>query len=73
MRSFLLVYVTFMVAVSTINMVTLIIAFAVGHNILAASKNLDFDPEVFPNGYAGILCGIFASWGADLFMVRLFR
>ena len=71
MRNFLLAYVTFMVAVSTINTVTLIIAFAIGHNIL--TKHLEFDPNVFPNGLAGELCSVFASWSADAFMVRLFK
>ena len=70
MRNFLLAYVTFMVAVSTINTVTLIIAFAIGHNIFTKKK--DFDPTIFPNGLAGELCSVFASSGADAFMVRLF-
>ena len=72
MHNFLLAYVTFMVAVSTINTVTLIIAFAIGHNILTTKKHLEFDPSVFPNGLAGELCSVFASWSADAFMVRLF-
>ena len=40
MRNFLLVYVTFMVAVSTVNSVTLIIAFAIGHNIFTKKKRI---------------------------------
>ena len=75
MRNLLLVYVTFMVAVSTINMVTLIIAFAIGQNILTSNKDLESDLNniVYPNGFAGEFCSIFASWGADAFMVRLFK
>ena len=78
MRNLLLVYVTFMVAVSTINMVTLIIAFAIGHSILPVTSNKDLKSElinnaVYPNGFAGEFCSIFASWGADAFMVRLFK
>ena len=74
-----------MVAVSTVNTVTLIFAFAIGRNIF-----LDFDgdrdwpwkyspwvyelnPSTFPNGLAGALCTVLASWGADGFMVRLFK
>ena len=52
MRNFLLVYVTFMVAISTVNTVTLIIAFDIGHGL---------SQDTFPNGLAGILCVIFAS------------
>ena len=77
MRNFLLVYVTFMVAVSTVNTVTLIIAFAIGRKIFkmhtgpSAEDNASgLDPDTFPNGLAGALCAIFASWGADGFMVR---
>ena len=78
MRNFLLVYVTFMVAVSTVNTVTLIIAFAIGRNIFKLDTGFDappgneLSPDTFPNGLAGALCVTFASWGADGFMVRLF-
>ena len=76
MRNFLLVYVTFMVAVSTVNTVTLIIAFALGRNIFKMDTSFDappdngLSPDIFPNGLAGALCVTFASWGADGFMVR---
>ena len=75
MRNFLLVYVTFMVAVSTVNTVTLIFAFAIGRNIFIHSRVYDpeLNPSTFPNGLAGGLCAVFASWGADGFMVRLFK
>ena len=76
MRNFLLVYVTFMVAVSTVNTVTLITAFAIGRKIFkmhpgpgAEDNASGLDPDTFPNGLAGALCAIFASWGADGFMV----
>ena len=78
MRNFLLVYVTFMVAVSTVYIVTLIIAFAIGRNIFKLYSGIEdatvneLDPETFPNGLAGALCVMFASWGADGFMVRLY-
>ena len=71
MRNFLFVYASFMVAVSTINTVTLTIAFVIGHNIFTKSNALEFHPSIFPNGLAGELCGVFTSWGADAFMVSL--
>ena len=71
MRNFLLVYVTFMVAVTTVNTVTLIIAFSIGHNIFTNIN--EFSPGTFPNGLAGELCCILSSWGADGFMVRMFK
>ena len=76
MRNFLLAYVTFMVAVSTINTVTLIIAFTIGHSIFnygSLAADDEFDLALFPNGLAGALCIAFASWGADGFMVSLFK
>ena len=75
MRNFLLAYVTFMVAASTVNTVTLIIALTLGHKILNYDPRLDdgFDLDTFPNGLTGPLCVAFASWGADGFMVSLFK
>jgi magnesium-transporting ATPase (P-type) len=76
LRNFLLAYVVFMVAISTVNTVTLIIAFTIGRNILPFGKpgtlagNM-IDLLTFPNGMAGALCVTFASWGADGFMVSL--
>ena len=77
MRNFLLAYVTFMVATSTINTVTLIIAFTIGHSIFNFGSLLTEDEFAilgfailgFPNGFFGSLCVTFASWGADGFMV----
>ena len=77
MRNFLLAYVSFMVAASTVNTVTLIIAFAVGQSIFnyGSGNTTDngLDLVTFPNGLAGALCLTFASWGADGFMVSLFK
>jgi hypothetical protein len=77
LRNFLLAYVLFMVATSTVNTVTLIIAFTIGRNILPfgnsgpISTGDEIDLLTFPNGMAGALCVTFASWGADGFMVSL--
>ena len=74
MRNFLLAYVTFMVAVSTVNTVTSIIAFTIGHSIFSLTAlAADISFLSFPNGLAGALCMTFASWGADGFMVSLFK
>ena len=75
MRNFLLAYVTFMVAVSTVNTVTLIIAFTIGRSILntCSKAGNELNLATFPNGFAGALCLSFSSWGADGFMVRLFK
>ena len=76
MRNFLLAYVTFMVAASTVNTVTLIIALTFGYNIFnfaGLPAEYGFDLDTFPNGFAGALCVAFASWGADGFMVSLFK
>jgi hypothetical protein len=76
LRNFLLAYVVFMVAISTVNTVTLIIAFTIGRNILPFGKSGTLEGNMidlltFPNGMAGALCVTFASWGADGFMVSL--
>ena len=75
LRNFLLAYVVFMVAISTVNIVTLIIAFTIGRNIFpfgsSGTGNM-IHLLTFPNGMAGALCVTFASWGADGFMVSLF-
>ena len=71
MRNFLLAYVTFMFSVSTVNTVTLIVAFTIGHGILnnGSLANNGLDLVSFPNGLAGSLCVTFSSWGADGYMV----
>ena len=72
LRNFLLAYVIFMVAISTVNTVTLIIAFTIGRNILPfgnSGTGNTINLLTFPNGMAGALCVTFASWGADGFMV----
>ncbi|KAF8815158.1 hypothetical protein BYT27DRAFT_7156093 [Phlegmacium glaucopus] len=73
MRNFLLAYVAFMVTTSTVNTVTLIIAFTIGRTILQISSpyggNGIENLSAFPNGFAGAVCVTFASWGADGFML----
>ena len=74
LRNFLLAYVVFMVVTSTVNTVTLIIAFTIGRNILHfgnSGTDKGIDLLTLPNGMAGALCITFASWGADGFMVSL--
>ena len=64
MRNFLLVYVTFMVAVSTVNTITLMIVFAIGRNIFKMDTGIEvvsladneLRPDTFPNRLAGALC-----------------
>jgi cell shape-determining protein MreD len=78
MRNFLLAYVTFMVAISTVNMVTIIISFAIGHSIfnygsIVTDNVLTVYLVAFPNGLVGALCFTFASWGADGFMVSILK
>ena len=67
MRNFLLLYVAFMIAISTIYTITMVIPLI--NNTFAV-----FNPGnsyVFPNGFLGGFCVIFASWGADGFMVSI--
>ena len=75
MRNFLLAYVTFMVTVSTVNTVTLIIAFAIGHTILYIDDLTGYilaTLDASPNGLAGPMCIAFAGWGANGFIVSFF-
>ena len=75
LRNFLLAYVVVMIATSTVNTVTLIIAFTIGRNILPfgnSGTGDEIDLLAFPNGMAGALCVTFASWGADGFMVSFY-
>ncbi|KAF8815152.1 hypothetical protein BYT27DRAFT_6819373 [Phlegmacium glaucopus] len=69
MRNFLLAYVAFMVATSTVNTVTLIIVFTLGRTIFSHAGNEIEDMHAFPNGIAGGLCITLASWAADGFML----
>ena len=78
MRNFLSAYVTFMVAASTVNTVTLIITLTLRYNIfnyatIGLPPGDGFDLDTFPNGFAGALCVAFTSFGADGFMVSLFK
>ena len=75
LRNFLLAYVVVMIATSTVNTVTLIIAFTIGRDILPfgnSGTGDEIDLLAFPNGMAGALCVTFASWGADGFMVSFY-
>ena len=66
-----------MVSISTVNTITLIIAFTIGRNILpfgdsnSGTTGNAINLLTFPNGMAGALCVTLASWGADGFMVSL--
>jgi hypothetical protein len=63
-RNFLLLYMTFMVTTSTIYVITISIA------LVRAIFSLQEDKKRVQNVlYVGFLCIIFASWGADGFMV----
>jgi len=66
MRNFLLAYVTFMVATSTIYIITMSVAL-----LRAIFDDLNLVPQI-QEQYVGCLCIIFASWGADGFMVSNF-
>lgn len=66
MRNFLLLYVTFMVTISTIYTITMIIALT---NNLFLPYNWKKNSYVVQNGFLGGLCVVLASWGADGFMV----
>jgi hypothetical protein len=66
MRNFLLAYVTFMVATSTIYIITMSIAL-----LRATFDSRELVPQI-QKEYVGCLCIIFASWGADGFMVSNF-
>ena len=75
MRIFLLIYVVFMVTVSTVYIVTAIIALKKSLPVdysNALWNNDTADPDWFQNGYAGGVCITFASWGADGFMASKF-
>ena len=70
MRNFLLFYVTFMVAVSTIYIITMTVALT--NNMFFP---LDWSKEVYvyQNGRWGEFCVTLASWGADGFMVSILK
>jgi hypothetical protein len=66
MRNFLLVYVTFMVGISTVYIITTIIALT---RTIFYDINYYHDKYLFRNGLVGAICTTFANWGADGFMV----
>ena len=71
MRNFLLVYIIFMVANSTLYIITISIALT-GIMPVVQSTADNMNMAVFRNGFAGALSTTFTSWGADGFMVRTF-
>lgn len=67
MRIFLLLYVTFMLSLSTIFMVTVVVTL-----ITNIFDPLDGNSKIpFSNGIVGQFCVVLASWGADGFMVSI--
>jgi len=75
-RIFLLVYVIFMVAISTVHVITTIVALKA--SVPAGDDKdescggmfiLGLSPDWFQNGDMGGFCITFASWGADGFML----
>ena len=75
MRIFLLVYVMFMFAMSTVYIIIIINAFRTSLPIYSSVKNCDslldllYKMSYLQNGLASVFCITFASWGADGFMV----
>ncbi|KAF8809300.1 hypothetical protein BYT27DRAFT_7094663 [Phlegmacium glaucopus] len=70
MRNFLLEYVTFMVAFSTVYIITIIIALRNSMFGGPLSRfNCDLVPFTLENGIPGVMCTMLASWGADGFML----
>lgn len=73
MRNFLLIYVTFMVANSTIYMITITIALVHTFSELGNPLYSATTVYYFENGFLGALSTTLASWGADGFMVRILK
>lgn len=67
MRNFLLVYVAFMVTIGGIDIITTSISLT--RTIFQAGDSNTRTIYSFQNEFVGALCTIFASWGADGFMV----
>ena len=68
MRNFLLFYVTFMVTVSTIYIITMTVALT---NDMFFPLDWSKKVYVYQNGRWGEFCVTLASWGADGFMVSI--
>ena len=60
-----------MVIVSTVDTVTLIVAFTIGHGSIFNNGSLGLTWLLFQ--MAEELCVIFANWGADGFMVSILK
>jgi hypothetical protein len=73
MRNFLWIYVTFMVANSTIYMITISIALVQTLSEIGNPLYPGTTVYYFENGFWGAMSTTFASWGADGFMVRILK
>ena len=75
MRILLLVYVLFMLAMSTVHIITIITALRTSLSLFSSNKDCDslldllYKMNYSQNGLAGAFCITFANWGADGFMV----
>ena len=76
MCKFFLLYVAFMVTISTIYTITMVIGLL---NLNRFGTPLsdpgwtypEYQPYAFPNGYVGIICVTVATWGADGMMASI--
>ena len=75
MRIFLLIYVMFMLAMSTVYIIIIITALRTSLSIFSSAKDCGSLSDIlykmssFQDGLAGAFCITFANWGADGFMV----
>ena len=75
MRIFSLVYVMFMLAMSTVYIIIIITALRTSLSVFSSAKDcgslsdLLYNMNYLQNGLAGAFCITFANWGADGFMV----
>ena len=72
MRIFLLVYVMFMLAMSTVYIIIIITAFRTSLSKFGSNRNcgsLLYEMSYFQNGLAAEFCITLTNWGADGFMV----
>ena len=75
MCNYLLLYVAFMVTISTIYTITMVISLLnlnrFGTPLSEPGVNPDYQAYTFPNGYVGITCVTVATWGADGIMASI--
>ena len=73
-HNYLFLYVVFMITIDTIYTVTMVIGLIDLKRFGVFEEGTEGLPDgfyySFPNGYAGGICVTFASWSADIFMVR---